>query len=166
MATNKRQVDIVLYQNKNEESKAYGKWYGRIMQRQVLTDRALAEHIASHGSPYTVDVILGVLTELGQCSLEMMTQGMGVQLDGLGILYPSLRNTKGGADKPADWSPNVHVKGVAIKFRPSSTDLEDLTSKKFRDNCKLHLWGMYTADTPHGVDHGYENIIKDLEDEP
>lgn len=165
MATNKRQVDIVLYQNRNEESKAYGKWYARIMQRQVLTDRALAEHIASHGSPYTVDVILGVLTELAQCSLEMLAQGMGVQLDGLGIFYPSLRNTKLGADNDVDWNVNTHVKGVAIKFRPSSTDLEDLTSKNFRDNCKLHLWGMATGDAPATGDTAYENIVADPEDE-
>jgi len=163
MATNKRQVDIVLYQNKNEESKAYGKWYARIMERQVLTDRALAEHIASHGSPYTVDVILGVLTELGQCSLEMMAQGMGVQLDGLGILYPTLKSA--GADEDTDWNPNSHVKGVRIRFRPSSTDLDDLTSKKFRDNCKLHIWGMAVGTEPATGDTAYENIIMDPEEE-
>ena len=150
MATNKRQIDFVLYQNKNEESKAYGKWYGRILQRQILTDRALAEHIKDHGSPYTVDVIMGVLTELSGCTLEMLAQGMGVQLDGLGIFYPSLRNTKHGAATAADWNPNTHIKGVAIKFRPSSTDIDDLTSKQFRDKCKLRYWGIASGKDPNG----------------
>ena len=45
MATNKRQIDFVLYQNKNEESKAYGKWYGRAVINETVGVEDIAKRI-------------------------------------------------------------------------------------------------------------------------
>ncbi len=45
MATYKRQIDFVLYQNKNEESKAYGKWYGRAVINETVGVEDIAKRI-------------------------------------------------------------------------------------------------------------------------
>ena len=50
-----------VYQNKNEDSSAFGKYYGRIVHTETLNTRKLAKHIAEHGSVYTQDVVEGVL---------------------------------------------------------------------------------------------------------
>ena len=45
MATYKRQIDFVLYQNKNEKSKAYGKWYGRAVINETVGVEDIAKRI-------------------------------------------------------------------------------------------------------------------------
>ena len=55
-------------QNKNEESKAFGKWYARVKHQGTLDNRAMADHIAEHGSVYTPDVIFGVLEKYRTCA--------------------------------------------------------------------------------------------------
>ena len=60
-----------------------------------------------------------------------MAQGYSVKLDGIGIFYPTIANVKGGAESPADFSLSTNVKGVRFKFRPDSTNLDDLTTKAF-----------------------------------
>ena len=90
MAKNQKSLRIVLRQNKNEDSRAYGKWYAELMDRESISTRALAKHIASHGSPYTEDMIIGILAALSRCIPEIVSEGTGVKLDGLGQFYPSL----------------------------------------------------------------------------
>ena len=69
MAKNQKTLRIVLRQNKNEDSRAYGKWYAELMDRESISTRALAKHIASHGSPYTEDMIIGILAALSKLSI-------------------------------------------------------------------------------------------------
>ena len=143
MAKNQKSLRIVLRQNKNEDSKAYGKWYAELMDRESISTRALAMHITGHGSPYTEDVIMGVLSALSRCIPEIISEGTGVKIDGLGQFYPSLETT--GADSPSKFSIQENVKGVHIRFLPDSSKLDNVTSREFRDKCSLHIWGMVTT---------------------
>ena len=143
MAKNQKTLRIVLRQNKNEDSKAFGKWYAELMDRETITTRGLAKHIASHGSPFTEDMIIGVLAALSRCIPELVSEGTGVKLDGLGQFYPSLETT--GADTPTKFSIQENVKGVHIRFLPDGTKLDNMTSREFRDKCSLNIWGTVTT---------------------
>jgi hypothetical protein len=54
-----------------------------------------------------------------------------VKLEGLGIFYASIKNKKGGAASVEEFKVGSNIKGVRFGFRPSSTDLDDLTVKAF-----------------------------------
>ena len=139
MAKDQKSLRVILRQNKNEDSKAYGKWYAELMDRETLSTRGLAKHISSHGSPFTEDTIIGVLAALSRCIPELISEGTGVKLDGLGQFYPSLEST--GAEQLSNFSIQENVKGVHIRFLPDSSKLDNMTSREFRDKCSLTIWG-------------------------
>ena len=66
------------------------KTYGKIIYRGTLKLNDMAEHIMKHGSVYTEDVVIGVITKLKTCMQEMLADGYKVKLDGIGTLYPVL----------------------------------------------------------------------------
>ena len=135
MAKEKISMAYDLKQNNNEESSAYGLWSPRAVRRDTLSLRGLADHIADHGSIYTRDVVLGVLTKFTTCLTELVSQGTGVKLDGLGTFYPTLEAK--GAESPVGYDANDYVKGVHIRFLPESTDLDNITSRMFKQKCIL-----------------------------
>ena len=67
MAKNQEIMEINLRKNTNASSKGYGKYYGFVEFNGTLTTRALAEHIASHGSLWTRDLVEGVQNQLKVC---------------------------------------------------------------------------------------------------
>ena len=72
-----------------------------------------------------------IITKMAQVIPAIVAQGYGVKIAGLGIFYPTIANTKGGAETVADFSVTQNIKGVRFKFRPDSSDLDDLTTKSF-----------------------------------
>ena len=74
----------------------------------------MAEHIMKHGSIYTEDVVIGVITKLKSCMQEMLADGYKVKLDGIGTLYPVL-TSKGVADAK-DFSASENVTRLGIAF--------------------------------------------------
>ena len=66
------------------------KTYGKIIYRGTLSLGDMAEHIMKHGTVYTEDVVIGVITKLKTCMQEMLADGYKVKLDGIGTLYPVL----------------------------------------------------------------------------
>ncbi len=135
MAKEKISMAYDLKQNANENSTSYGLWYPRAVRRDTLSLRGLADHIADHGSIYTRDVVLGVLTKFTSCLTELVSQGTGVKLDGLGTFYPTLEAS--GAETPVGYDVNEYVKGVHIRFLPESADLDNITSREFAKKCIL-----------------------------
>jgi len=135
MAKEKISMAYDLKQNNVESSSTYGLWYPRAVRRDTLSLRGLADHIADHGSIYTRDVVLGVLTKFTSCLTELVSQGTGVKLDGLGTFYPTLEAK--GAESPVGYDVNAYVKGVHIRFLPESADLDNITSREFAKKCIL-----------------------------
>jgi predicted histone-like DNA-binding protein len=136
MATNKILMNVDLYKNANGRSASYGKYFGRIPRQSTLNTRGLAEHIAHHGSLYTLDVLEGVLRKLAICIPELVGQGIGVKIDGLGTFFPTLENKKGGVDTAAEFNVGENIKGIHVRFQPEGIQLDRLTSRAFKEKCE------------------------------
>ena len=90
------------------------KTYGKIIYRGTLSLNDMAEHIMKHGSVYTEDVVIGVITKLKTCMQEMLADGYKVKLDGIGTLYPVL--TSEGVADAKDYSAQENVTRLGISF--------------------------------------------------
>ena len=72
-------IYIKKYQNNNKKmTNAYGKWYGRIIHTETLDLDDLCEHIASHGTIFTADVVAGTVKKFVQCIQELLLEGKKV----------------------------------------------------------------------------------------
>ena len=118
-----------VYQNKNENNTAYGKFFGRIVHIETLNTRKLAKHIAEHGSVYTQDVVEGVLTKAEACIVEMLLESKKIKLEGLGTFYLMAENKKGGALSIDKFNPKRSLKGLHIRFLPDLSGEAGLNSK-------------------------------------
>lgn len=106
--------------NENDPERAYATvQYG---ERVKLPQ--LAEHIKSHGSPYTRDVILGVAEALIDCIREFVCEGHKVELGDLGTFYVTI-TSKGAASLQAFTAENIT--DAYAKFEPGGylVDLRD-----------------------------------------
>ena len=90
------------------------KTYGKIIYRGTLNLAAMATHIMKHGSVYTEDVVVGVITKLRNCIQEMLADGYKVKLDGIGTLYPVL--TSQGVADAKDFSAQDNITRVGVSF--------------------------------------------------
>ena len=90
------------------------KTYGKIIYRGTLSLYDMAEHIMKHGSVYTEDVVIGVITKLKTCMQEMLADGYKVKLDGIGTLYPVL--TSKGAEDAKDFSASENITRLGVAF--------------------------------------------------
>ena len=104
----------VIVGKKGEERQQVQKTYGKIIYRGTLSLADMAEHIMKHGSVYTEDVVIGVITKLKTCMQEMLADGYKVKLDGIGTLYPVLSSK--GVDNAKDFSANEAVTRLGISF--------------------------------------------------
>ena len=118
-----------VYQNKNTNNAAYGKYFGRIVHTETLNTRKLAKHIAEHGSVYTEDVVSGVLTKAEACIIEMLLESKKIKLEGLGTFYLMAENKKGGAVSIDKFNPKGSFKGLHIRFLPDLSGEAGLNSK-------------------------------------
>ena len=115
----------------NEQRQKVQKTYGKIIYRGTLNLNDMAEHIMKHGSVYTEDVVIGVITKLKTCIQEMLADGYKVKLDGIGTLYPVL--TSEGVADAKDFSTQDNVTRMGISFLADQ-------SKKSQFNPTLTLY--------------------------
>ena len=127
MADSRIAMQYDLRQNNNKHSSSYGKWYARTVRRSTLNTRGLADHIVSHGSVFTRDVVEGMVIKFKECIVELLMQGVGVKLEGLGTFYPTLETE--GADSPDEYDVNEHLKGLHIRFLPDKAHDDNLSSR-------------------------------------
>ena len=97
-----------------EQRQQVQKTYGKIIYRGTLSLADMAEHIMKHGSVYTEDVVIGVITKLKVCMQEMLADGYKVKLDGIGTLYPVL--TSKGVENAKDFSASENITRLGISF--------------------------------------------------
>jgi len=135
MATEKIVMEYDLRKNNNSESPAFGKWYPQPVVKSTLNLKGFARHIHDHNGTYRASVIKGVMEEMVECLVEMVSQGIGVKLDGLGTFYPTMESK--GVALPDDYNVGEHLKGIHIRFQPEGAKDEELTSKKFMKKCTL-----------------------------
>ena len=66
---------IKLVKNKNKTIKeAYGKYYARPVVTETIGIDKLAEHMASHNTPFSKGAIKGLLTDMVSCVKELVLQ--------------------------------------------------------------------------------------------
>ena len=90
------------------------KTYGKIIYRGTLGLNDMAEHIMKHGTVYTEDVVIGVITKLKNCIQEMLADGYKVKLDGIGTLYPV--TTSSGVADAKDFNAQENITRVGVAF--------------------------------------------------
>ena len=76
MAAAKLPFQIALEQNTNDDSTAFGKWFGRTYSTSdTLSLRGLIERVAFDQSVYSRDIIEGVIDRLTTVMTELLTSG-------------------------------------------------------------------------------------------
>ena len=123
-------VLIKVTQNKNDQTAAFGKWYGRVVSTKTMSYQELCKHMSEHNSVYGEDVCLGVANKLQSCMLEQLLEGKKVQFGELGTFYLSVKST--GANKEEDFNLGVNINGLFLCFAPSRTDVNNLSSKMLK----------------------------------
>ena len=83
-------IKLNFYKNKIQGHKNFGKVYARAKNNNPIDIEGLAKHIAQHGSPYTKDVILGVLSKVAGCVRELVLDGTPVKIADLCIFTPAV----------------------------------------------------------------------------
>ena len=110
-------IRVVLYQNTNAKIKeAYNKWFPRVVTDETIGLEELAEHMASHNTPYSKGAILGMLTDAVGCTKELLLLGKNVKFPDLAIFSLGLK-VKGGADKKEDWTVAKYIEGLRLRAR-------------------------------------------------
>ena len=106
------------YQNKNAQSRSYGKWFARAATiGKTVTIEDLAKHMSEHNTPYSRGAIKGVLTDMIGCIRELMLEGKAVKLEGLAIFSAGIKTKKGGATTSEDFSTVKHIDSVYMRAR-------------------------------------------------
>lgn len=151
MAKEKIAMGINLRKNKSTLNAGYGKYYPVVDRQATLSLRGFAEHMVSHGAPFSRNVVEGVLMQIVDCLPELVAQGVPVQLDGLGIFYPTAQVVKGaGVSSIAEMeglNPNTIVKAIHIRFLPDATKLDNLCGPTFKKACTLELRNIVDTET-------------------
>jgi predicted histone-like DNA-binding protein len=143
MAAQKLPFQIALEQNTNDDSTAYGKWFGKTYSTSdTLSLRGLIERVAFDQSVYSRDIIEGVIDRLTVTMTELLQSGESVKWDGLGTFTPYVESK--GVNRYDQYDVNTHVKGIHVRFIPENSKGEQLTSRAFRDQCTLQLAGLWT----------------------
>ena len=94
--------------DKNSEKKIYPV----AQQNKTVGLRKMARHIKEHGSSFSVGTIQGVLSDLVECTIEMLQQGFAVDYEGLCRFYVTL--SASGVDSVEDFSV-AHIKKANIR---------------------------------------------------
>jgi len=140
-------MGYLVKQNKNAKSPVVGRYFAYVDRLGNITTRGLAEYLVGLGVNLDRADVEKVLIKMAQAIPGIVAQGYGVKIPGLGIFYPTIANAKGGAESAADFSIQANIEGVRFKFRPDSSDLDNLTSKAFGK--RVHFGNGWQIDS-HG----------------
>ena len=119
-----------------------GRYYPEAESKEALTTKGFAKHVAEHGGLVTYEFMQLVLASIVKCLKEMMSQGQPVKLDGLGTFRPTVTSVKNGAasiEEALTMGVNNMVAGVNFVFIPENAQGEEITSKKFKEQCSLQF---------------------------
>ena len=136
-------MGINLRQNKITGNAGYGKYYPEVDVQKTLSLRGFAKHMTDHGSVYGRDLLEGVLIKITECLPELVSQGIPVQLGGLGTFYPTAQVKKDAAVSSIaemdGLNPNDIVEAIHIRFLPDSSKLDNISGRAFKEACALEL---------------------------
>jgi predicted histone-like DNA-binding protein len=144
---------VVTVGKQGEQRQRVQKTYGKIIYRGTLTLTDMAEHVMKHGSVYTEDVVVGVITKLKHCIQEMLADGYKVKLDGIGTLYPVL--TSQGVADAKDFSASENITRVGIAFLADQSKRSTFKASAMRQDTTLST-RLYTELAEEGENNNPE----------
>ena len=107
----------VLKLNQNAKMpEAYGKYYAYPVITQTVGIDGLAEHMASHNTPFSKGAIKGMITDMVSCIKELTLQGFAVKIDDLAIFSIGIRN-KEGATSEKEFTIAKNIEGFRLRAR-------------------------------------------------
>jgi len=133
---------VNLRKNTAAGSDREGRYYPEAESKEALTTKGFAKHVSEHGGLVTYEFMQLVLAAIVKCLKEMMSQGQPVKLDGLGTFRPTVTSVKNGAasiEEALQMGVNNMVTGVNFVFIPENAQGEEITSKKFKEQCSLQF---------------------------
>ena len=143
MAKEKIALGINLRQNKITGNAGFGKYYPEVDVQKTLSLRGFAKHMTDHGSMFGRDVLEAVLIKITECLPELVSQGIPVQLGGLGTFYPTAQVKKDAAissiAEMEGLDPNDIVEAIHIRFLPDTSKLDNISGRAFKEACALEL---------------------------
>ena len=149
---------VNLRKNTVPDSDMFGRYYPEAESKETLSTKGFAKHVADHGGTLvSYELMQLVLAGIVKCLKEYMSQGQPVKLDGLGTFRPTVTSVTGGAasiEEALRKGVNNMVQGVNFVFIPENTQGEEITSKKFKDQCSLQF--AYLVETIKKVVGGKE----------
>ena len=136
-------------------------YYAKAVGVETLSLRDMAKHITSHGSPYTVDVVMGVLEAYRNCLIEQLLESKKVKVEGLGTFYVTIANKEGGEKDLAKFNIGTLAQGLRLRFLPDASQEENLSSKEFLKKARFIDVATLTKDktvedeeSPEGGENG------------
>ena len=149
---------VNLRKNTVPDSDMFGRYYPEAESKETLSTKGFAKHVADHGGTLvSYELMQLVLASIVKCLKEYMSQGQPVKLDGLGTFRPTVTSITGGAasiEEALRKGVNNMVEGVNFVFIPENSKDEEITSKKFKDQCTLQF--SYLVETIKKVIGGKE----------
>lgn len=107
----------VLKLNQNAKMpEAYGKYYAYPVITQTVGIDGLAEHMASHNTPFSKGAIKGMITDMVSCIKELTLQGFAVKIDDLAIFSIGIRNKEGAASEK-EFTIAKNIEGFRLRAR-------------------------------------------------
>ena len=95
---------------------AYGKYYAYPVITQTVDIDGLAEHMASHNTPFSKGAIKGMITDMVSCVKELTLQGFAVKIDDLAIFSIGIRNKEGAASEK-EFTIAKNIDGFRLRAR-------------------------------------------------
>lgn len=95
---------------------AYKKWYPRVVAEETIGLDELAEHMASHNTPFSKGAIKGILTDAVVCTKELLLSGKNVKFPDLAIFSIGLK-VKEGAPTKEDFTVAKYISGLKLRAR-------------------------------------------------
>ena len=132
-------------------------YYAKAVSLETLSQRDMAKHISSHGSPYTVDVVMGVLEAYRNCLIEQLLESKKVKIEGLGTFYVTIANKEGGEKDLTKFNISTIAQGLRLRFLPDASQEENLSSKEFLKKAKFVDVATLTKDTTVEDEEDEEN---------
>ena len=106
---------------KGKEDEGTKRVYAYAQSDLFMGIEQFAEHISSHGSLYSEDIVEGVLKKAVKCMVEKLKEGYKIDLGALGMFYVTIIN-KGWQDLPEnlkDFNPAIHISGLNVVWERS-----------------------------------------------
>ena len=104
-----------------KEKEGIKRSYAYCQNDNYMDIEKFSEHISTHGSVYSEDIIEGVLKKAVKCMVEKFKEGYRIDLGVLGVFYPRIIN-KSWRELPVmpkDFIPSLHIQGINIVWERS-----------------------------------------------